>query len=88
MLTWENTWKDIEDAGTAVAVVPIGSTEQHGTNLPLALDSFLTMKVANALAEGLEAYLVTLIPIGTSSMHMSFRGTVTFGHETLNQGIG
>lgn len=23
MLSWENTWKDIEDSGTKVAIVPI-----------------------------------------------------------------
>lgn len=83
MLTWENTWKDIEDSGTKIAIVPIGSTEQHGTNLPLACDSLTTAKVAEALAEGLRAYLVPLMPIGTSGEHMSFRGTITFTHETL-----
>ena len=83
MLTWENTWKDIEDSGVTVAVVPIGSTEQHGTNLPLASDSLITAKVAEALAEGSGAYLVPLLPISTSPEHLSFRGTVTLTHETL-----
>ncbi len=83
MLTWENTWQDIEDSGTAVAVVPIGSTEQHGTNLPLASDSLATARVAEALAEGLGAYLLPVLPIGTSPEHLSFRGTVTLTEETL-----
>jgi creatinine amidohydrolase len=83
MLTWENTWKDIEDSGTTVAVVPIGSTEQHGTNLPLASDSLATSRVAQALAEGLGAYMVPLFPVGTSPEHISFRGTVTLTDDTL-----
>jgi len=83
MLTWENTWKNIEDAGTTVAVVPIGSTEQHGTNLPLASDSLSTAEVAKVLAERLRAYLVPLLPIGTSPEHLSFRGTLTLTDETL-----
>ena len=83
MLTWENTWKDIEDSGTMVTVVPIGSTEQHGTNLPLASDSLITAKVAEALAGGLGAYLVPLLSIDTSPEHSSFRGTVTLTHDTL-----
>ena len=83
MLTWENTWKDVEDFGVTVAVVPIGSTEQHGTNLPLASDSLATARVAEALAEELGAFLVPLIPIGTSPESLSFRGTVTLTHETL-----
>jgi len=83
MLTWDNTWKDIEDSGTTVAVVPIGSTEQHGTNLPLSSDSLSTMRLAETLAKELGAYLVPIIPIGTSQEHLSFRGTVTLKHETL-----
>lgn len=87
MLTWENTWKDIEDSGTTVAVIPIGSTEQHGTNLPLASDSLSTAKTAEVLAEKLGAYLVPLIPIGASREHLSFRGTVTLTEETLKEVI-
>lgn len=83
MLTWENTWKDIQDSGATVAVIPIGSTEQHGTNLPLASDCIITAKVAEVLAEKLGAYLVPLIPIGTSREHLSFRGTITLTEETL-----
>jgi creatinine amidohydrolase len=83
MLTWENTWKEIEDSGVEVAVVPIGSTEQHGTNLPLASDSLITARVAERLADALDAYLTPLIPIGTSSEHLSFPGTLTLKTETL-----
>lgn len=83
MLTWENTWRDIEDSGTTVAVVPIGSTEQHGTNLPLASDSLNTIRLAEVLSQELGAYLIPVIPIGTSQEHLSFRGTVTLKHDTL-----
>lgn len=83
MLTWENTWRDVEDSGTTVAVVPIGSTEQHGTNLPLASDSLSTSRLAEVLSQELGAYLVPIIPVGTSPEHLSFRGTVTLKHDTL-----
>ncbi|MBI2845625.1 MAG: creatininase family protein [Chloroflexi bacterium] len=83
MFTWENTWKEIEDSDTTIAVVPIGSTEQHGTNLPLASDSIITARVAEALADSLNAYLTPIIPIGTSPEHMSFRGTLTLTDDTL-----
>ncbi len=83
MFTWENTWKDIEDSGTTVAVVPVGSTEQHGTNLPLASDSLNTMRLAEVLSQELGAYLVPVIPIGMSNEHMSFRGTVSLSPDTL-----
>lgn len=83
MLTTNNTWKDIEDSGTAIAILPIGATEQHGTNLPLCTDTLLTTKVAEAIAEALGAYLVPTLPIGTSATHLSFPGTLTLQHETL-----
>lgn len=83
MLTYENTWKDIQDSDTTVAVMPIGSTEQHGANLPLSSDCLIAAKVAEVLAEELGAYLVPLIPIGTSREHLSFRGTITLTEETL-----
>ncbi len=87
MFTWENTWKDIEDSGITVAVVPVGSTEQHGTNLPLISDSLATSKLAERLSRELGAYMVPLIPIGTSPEHQSFRGTVSFRYDTLKSVI-
>lgn len=88
MLTWENTWKDVEDSGARVAVLPIGATEQHGTNLPLGSDTLITDRVAAAVAAAFDAYLVPALPIGTSLTHMSFPGTVSLQHETLRAVIG
>ena len=83
MFTWENTWKEIEDAGVSVAVLPIGATEQHGTSLPLLTDTLLAERVAEAVAEDLGAYLLPALPVGTSATHLSFPGTLTLRHETL-----
>lgn len=83
MFTWENTWKDLADAGTKIAVLPIGATEQHGTNLPLGADTLITTHVAEAIAEKFDGYLVPTIPVGTSETHLSFPGTLTLQHQTL-----
>ncbi len=83
MFTWENTWKDLEDNDVTVAVVPMGSTEQHGTNLPLCSDSISVEKVATAIAEELGAYLVPVMPIGESEEHLAFRGSISLSPDTM-----
>ncbi len=87
MFTWENTWKDLEDNSVTVAVVPMGSTEQHGTNLPLCSDSISVEKVAAEIAKELGAYLVPVIPIGESKGFLGFRGTISLSPDTMKSVI-
>ena len=49
-----------------MAVVPIGITEQHRTNLPLASDSLFTQHIAEAIARTINGYLVPMLPFGQS----------------------
>ena len=88
MLTWENTHKDIEDSDVTVAVAAIGSTEQHGNNLPLATDCLLTEPVAAAIAERLGAYLLPQIPTGQSEWWLAYRGSLSFSTDTMKAVIG
>ena len=43
----ESTWTDVRDADADLAVLPVGSTEQHGPHAPLGVDSM----TAEAIAE-------------------------------------
>lgn len=83
MLTWENTWNTIETARPTTAVVTIGSTEQHGTHLPLSTDTVIAETFAQAIAERLGAYLTPTIPIGQSEMWLVFPGSLSFSVETI-----
>ena len=83
MFTARNTWKVIEDAKVQTAVVTIGSTEQHGTHLPLNTDTLIAEKFAQAVAEKLGAYLTPSIPIGQSGMWLEFPGSLSLSAETL-----
>ena len=47
----EATWTEIDDATPAVALVPVGSTEQHGPHAPLGTDTITARAVARAGAE-------------------------------------
>lgn len=83
MFTCENTWREIEEAKVRIAVVPIGSTEQHGTNMPLSTDTLIVDRIARAVAEDLNAYLVPTIPIGQSQMWLEYPGSLSFSEVTM-----
>ena len=75
------------DPATAVAVLPLGATEQHGPHLPLGVDSTLVDGIVAAAVPLLPAELpVLFLPsqaIGLSPEHASFPGTLTLSAETL-----
>jgi creatinine amidohydrolase len=83
MLTWKNTWKEVEEAKLTTAVVTVGATEQHGTNLPLSCDTLITERFSEAIAEELNAYLLPPLPIGQSSMWLEYPGSLSISAETM-----
>lgn len=70
-----------------VAILPIGSTEQHGPHLPTGTDHIIAWEVAKRVAEKTDSLLLPLIPIGFSEDHYPKAGTLTFSAETLRQVI-
>jgi len=83
MLDWKSNYLEIVRSGVVCAVLPVGACEGHGPHLPVGTDSFITQKIASAIAEELNAYLLPLLPFGTSEEHIGFRGTVSLRHSTL-----
>lgn len=70
--------------GIDVALLPVGSTEQHGAHLPLSTDSLHTVEVLERVARALPALVAPLLPIGRADHHMAFPGTMTVRQETLH----
>lgn len=68
-----------------VAILPIGSTEQHGPNLALSADTVIAEEIAVRLSQklGEKAIVLPAIPYGISYHHLNFAGTVTLRPETL-----
>ena len=66
-----------------IAIVPVGSTEQHGPHLPLGTDHFLASYISRRVAECTNIICTPTIPIGISDHHIQFWGTLTVSPSTL-----
>ena len=73
----------VAESGMDTAILPIGSTEQHGPHLPLSTDSQIAAAVARGVADRLGAFLLPTIEYGNSDVHAGYRGTVSIQPETL-----
>jgi creatinine amidohydrolase len=75
------------DRGRAIAVLPLGATEQHGPHLPLSVDTTLVEGVVAAALPHLPDELPVLVlptqAIGFSPEHTRFPGTLSLKAETL-----
>lgn len=84
----ELAWPDVKEflQHHDVAVVPVGSCEQHGPHLPLDTDAYDAFWLAIRAAEKAKCALVApTIYYGVSSHHIDFPGTVTLSPHTLEQ---
>ena len=55
-----------------IAVIPIGSIEQHGPHLPISTDSDIVTEVARRLSENKKYLLLPTITLGVSFEHAPF----------------
>lgn len=85
----ESTWPEIEDATrtTDLAVLPVGSTEQHGPHAPLGTDTITAQEIAAAGTERSEHEVIVgpTIPVGIAAEHRQFTGTLWVTEETFRR---
>lgn len=82
-LTWRDVESYLETETDPTAIVPIGSTEQHGPHLPLGVDGYQALDVAEGIAE--RAGVLTTPPLwfGDAGHHMAFPGTISLSPRTV-----
>lgn len=79
------TSKDEAEREAAVALLPVGSFEQHGDYLPLATDTLVACVVARELARQYPVMVLPPITISCSHEHAGWRGTVSVSARTLHR---
>jgi creatinine amidohydrolase/Fe(II)-dependent formamide hydrolase-like protein/7-cyano-7-deazaguanine synthase in queuosine biosynthesis len=84
----ELTWPEAAERFRQVdiALLPVGSTEQHGPHLPLDTDAFdaeLTARRVAAACSEPRPLVLPLISYGVSYAHEDFAGTLSVSPDTL-----
>ena len=81
------TWPEVERlraSGCTTAILPLGSTEQHGPHLPFATDTLIAEAVAARVAQRIGGALcLPALPIGCADEHLAFPGTLSLADDTL-----
>jgi creatinine amidohydrolase len=79
------TAADIAGINSQVAVLPIGSFEQHGDVLPLATDTLIACGIAEAVTRAYSLFLLPPITVSCSHEHAGWPGTVSISSATLHR---
>jgi creatinine amidohydrolase len=80
-------WPDFSGAEPArwIAVLPLAATEQHGPHLPLGTDVMIAQaylaRVRELLADTVPVTFLPLQPVGISTEHIDYPGTLTLPTE-------
>jgi creatinine amidohydrolase len=80
-------WPDVSGSGPArwIAVLPLAATEQHGPHLPVGTDVMIgeayLARVRELLADTIPATFLPVQPVGISTEHLSYPGTLTLPTE-------
>jgi creatinine amidohydrolase/Fe(II)-dependent formamide hydrolase-like protein len=85
-MTWPEAKRRLREVD--VALLPVGSIEQHGPHLPLDTDAFDAEYLARSVARACtrpRPLVLPLIPYGVSYHHEDFTGTLSVSPEALSQ---
>ena len=85
------TWPDVKARlpKVALAILPTGSTEQHGPHLTFETDIAIATELARRLAQQHYPRILVAppLPVGLSNHHMHFPGTLTWSPETFTASL-
>jgi creatinine amidohydrolase len=85
----ELTSDEIEVAASqkAIILIPLGSTEQHGSHLPVGTDAMIGLAISQHVCERvnekIRALYLPSIWLGFSPQHVGFPGTISLEPETF-----
>ena len=68
-----------------LAIIPVGSIEQHGPHLPIMTDWAIATELGKRIAEKMGAFLLPALPVSTCREHMGKKGSVWMEPTTFYQ---
>jgi creatinine amidohydrolase len=84
-------WPDVSGAAPTrwIAVLPLAATEQHGPHLPVGTDVMIAQaylaRVRELLPDNIPATFLPVQPVGISTEHIDYPGTLTLPSEVALQ---
>jgi creatinine amidohydrolase len=81
------SWPETDSAAKnkRVALIPVGSTEQHGPHLPTKTDVFIAERICIevAMKKRSISFVMPVVSYGYNEHHLDFPATIHINHETL-----
>ena len=79
------TWVQAKEYFTKkdTVIIPVGSTENHGSQLCLGTDFLIPRKLCEIINERLDVMIAPTIPYGVGDQHANFPGTISIGADGL-----
>lgn len=83
----EMTWPEIKECADSgkIAIVPVGSVEDHGLHLPVITDNLIAESMCNEVGKRIPEKVVVLpcSRFGFEAHHMDFPGSIDVHYTTL-----
>jgi creatinine amidohydrolase len=83
----EMSWQEAKEyfANNDIAIIPVGSNEQHGPPNPLGTDHLIAKGIAEEVAKRTGVVCLQVIPFGVSPHHKQFWGTIFISPRTFKK---
>ena len=87
VLLYEMSWVEAKEhfAKSNIAILPVGSTEQHGPANPLGTDFLIAKAIAEEAAKRTRVLCLPTVPFGVSPHHKQFWGTIFISPRTFKK---
>lgn len=85
MESFKLTADELMEKDPELAIIPVGSLEQHGPHLPLMTDWAIATELGRRVAELTGGYLLPALPISTCREQMGKKGSVWMEPPTFYQ---
>jgi len=73
----------LDSADTPTALVPLGTTEQHGQHLAMGTDAYIPTEICERVADDVDALVGPPMNYGASDMHAGYEGITYVNYRTL-----